>query len=240
MQNSKLQIKKFKLKTEKDKSFRFCIIVLSFTFYVLTFIGCVTIPPVMPPKPEGIPGIYHRVEKGQTLWRISKMYNLGLDELIKINRISDVTNIEVGQLIFIPSHEKPQILSDNYSAEDFIWPVKGKVIATFGRISNNMINKGINIQPHKAQDVVAARSGRVVFYSQDFDGFGKTIIIDHDDGFSTVYAGNSEVFIKAGDRVRKGAIIAKISSVDRDKNVYLHFEIRKGYMPQNPYFYLPR
>jgi len=155
-----------------------------------------------------------------------------LEEIVSINHISDATNIEVGQLIFIPGRQKPQAQPVKFSlSEDFIWPLKGKVIATFGQIFNNMINKGINIESY-AGDVVAARSGKVVFFDDHFSGFGKTIIIDHGDGFSTVYAMNSQVFIKAGDYIEKRALIAKAST--------LHFEIRKGHIPQNPLFYLPR
>jgi murein DD-endopeptidase MepM/ murein hydrolase activator NlpD len=209
-----------------------CYILVSLC--ILNFIGCATHPLVAPPKPEGLmPGIYHRVEKGQTLWRISKIYNVDLNELVNINHISDATNIETGQLIFIPSRLKPKAIANKYPlSEDFMWPMKGKVISTFGQIFNNMINKGINIQPYGTQNVVAARSGRVVFYSPDFKSFGKTIIIDHGDGFSTVYARNAQVFIKTGDLVGKGILIAKAGC--------LHFQIRKGYVPQNPYFYLPR
>jgi murein DD-endopeptidase MepM/ murein hydrolase activator NlpD len=101
-----------------------------------------------------------------------------------------------------------------------------------------MINKGINIQTYGSPNVVASRSGKVVFYDDNFKDFGKTIIIDHGDGFSTVYARNSQVFIKIGDYVQRGTLIAKAGSTDRDKNTYLHFQIRKGYIPQNPYFYL--
>ena len=118
--------------------------------------------------------------------------------------------------------------------------MRGRVITSFGQNSSNTINKGINIKPYSNQDVVAARGGKVVFYSEDFDGFGKTIIIDHGDGLLTVYSRNAQVFIKAGDVVQKGALIAKAGSAGRDKNTYLHFEIRKGHIPQNPYFYLPR
>ncbi|MBM3252459.1 MAG: M23 family metallopeptidase [Candidatus Omnitrophica bacterium] len=103
-----------------------------------------------------------------------------------------------------------------------------------------MINKGLNIQSYGNADIIASRSGKVVFYDNNFNDFGKTIIIEHSDGFSTVYARNSRVFIKVGDYVRKGTLIAKAGSTARDKNVYLHFEIRKGHLPQNPYFYLPR
>lgn len=216
------------------------VLFLVFTFYLLTFIGCATAPYVLPPKPEGIPGIYHRVEKGQTLWRISKIYNVDLDEIVNINRILDVSRIEIGQLIFIPRLQKQQPLSSQSYIEDFIWPVRGKVITAFGQTYNNMVNKGINIQPYETLDVIAARSGKVVFYSPDFEGFGKTIIVDHGDGLSTIYARNSQIFIKVGDSVQKGALIAKVgSSGDRDKDAYLHFEIRKGHISQNPYFYLP-
>ena len=212
---------------------RFLVLILILAFYILNFTGCAPAPYVRPGiTSAGMPGTYHKVERGQTLWRISKMYNADLEEIVSINHISDATNIEVGQLIFIPGRQKPQAQPVKYSlSDDFIWPLKGKVIATFGQIFNNMINKGINIQFY-AGDVVAARSGKVVFFDDHFLGFGKTIIIDHGDGFSTVYAMNSQVFIKAGDYIEKRALIAKAST--------LHFEIRKGHIPQNPLFYLPR
>jgi murein DD-endopeptidase MepM/ murein hydrolase activator NlpD len=66
------------------------------------------------------------------------------------------------------------------------------------------------------------------------------LIIDHGDGFSSVYARNSEVFIKVGENIKKGTVIAKVGSAGRDKNEYLHFQIRKGHIPQNPNFYLRR
>jgi murein DD-endopeptidase MepM/ murein hydrolase activator NlpD len=229
------------MRKSKIKNFESCIFILLFAFCILNFIGCATTSLVMPPKLEAMPGIYHRVERGQTLWGISKIYSIDLDEVVKINRITDATNIEIGQLIFIPHRKKPESLSRELPAEDFMWPVKGKVILTFGQTSHNMINKGINIQADSGSAVVAARSGKVVFYSPDFTGFGETIIIDHGDGFSTVYARNSQVFVKVGNEVKKGALIAKLgSSGKRDKNICLHFEIRKGFISQNPYFYLPR
>ena len=228
----------FKMKKSKIRN----ILYILFSLCILSFIGCATAPLVAPPKtPVGIPGFYHRMEKGQTLWRISKIYNVDLEELAKVNRIPDATNIEIGQLIFIPGSPGVQTSTNKYSSlEDFLWPVRGKVIATFGQTFNNMINKGINIQPYKTPDVFAARSGKVIFYNPDFKGFGKTIIIDHGDGFLSIYARNAQVFIKIGDTVQKGALIAKVGSAGRDKNTYLHFQIIKGHIPVNPYFYLPR
>jgi len=205
--------------------------------------GCVT-----PPAPHvplvvspASPGFYHTVIKGETLWKISKLYAVDIDELVKINHISNVTNIEVGQLVFIPK-QKPvkQVSFKPVYSEDFIWPVKGKVITAFGQTYNNMVNKGINIQADKPSNVVAARSGKVVFSRENFLCYGNTLIIDHGDNFSTVYARNSQLLVKMGDIVQRGALIAKVGTAGRDKNMYLHFEIRKGHLPQNPYFYLQK
>jgi len=219
--------------------FKLYFYLLPFTFYLFNIIGCAPRPYVKPTAPTGIPGIYHRVEKSETLWKISKIYNLDLDEIISVNHIPDAATIETGQLIFIPYRQKTQYLSTKSFTEDFLWPVRGRVISAFGQTFNNMINKGLNIQCYRNLDVVASRNGKVVFCDDDFKEFGKTIIIDHGDGFSTIYARNAQVFIKPGDYVQKGTLIAKAGSTDRDKNIYLHFEIRKGHIPQNPYFYLP-
>lgn len=220
--------------------------VLIFYFLLLAFCGCATVP-AYTPVPEkkvgpGIPGKYHKVQKGQTLWKISRIYGIDVDEIARINRISDAGSLDIGQLIFIPPDMKPAYTQsrDLSSDEDFIWPVEGRVISGFGQNSNNMVNKGINIQPYTNNDVVAARGGKVVFCADNFKGFGKTIIIDHGDGFSSVYARNAQISVRAGDRVQKATAIAKVGSAGRDRNKYLYFQIRKGHIPKNPYFYLPR
>ncbi len=169
------------------------------------------------------------------------MYDVDLDEIVRINRISEASNIEVGQLIFIPNRAKPQYPEyKNYvEPDDFIWPIKGKIISRFGQTRNNTLNKGLDIQPSVSDNVLAARTGRVVFCADDFNGYGKTVILDHGDGFMSVYAGNSTIMARPGERVQKGCVIAKIDANGRSDN-YLHLEIRKGNIAQNPYFYLSR
>ncbi|MCM8797173.1 MAG: LysM peptidoglycan-binding domain-containing M23 family metallopeptidase [Candidatus Omnitrophica bacterium] len=216
----------------------FSIITL---YLIINIFGCASpsyIAPSIAPLPK-ISGTYHRVEKGQTLWQISRMYNVELEEIVSINRIQGSSHIESGQLIFIPSQKRPAVTKGYSYRDSFIWPVKGMVIATFGQNFRNMINKGINIKPERNLEVIASQNGKVVFCSDDFGPFGKTIIIEHENGFSTVYARNSRLMVKAGDIVQKGAVIAIAGSNDKDKEVYLHFEIRKGSVPQNPYYYLP-
>ncbi len=206
--------------------------------------GCATTPPIAPTTLEGLSGIYHRVEKGETLWRISKIYNLELDELVRLNKINDARIIEQGQLIFIPKSKNlgetlNLVKSNSKKFEDFIWPLKGTIISYFGQIYNNVFNKGINIQAPFGSDIIACRSGVVNFYTEELGGLGKTLIIDHGDNFLTVYSRISNALVKVGQNVTQGALIAKVGYAAREKKCYLHFEIRKGHIAQNPYYYLP-
>jgi murein DD-endopeptidase MepM/ murein hydrolase activator NlpD len=167
------------------------------------------------------------------------MYDVDIDEILRVNRLSEESIIEIGQVLLIPSRTRQQNFAVKFSgSEDFIWPVKGRVIAGFGTNYHNLINKGLNIQAMPGENVLATRRGRVVFYAGHFGNFGKTVIIDHGDGLRSVYSRISEALVSVGDSIEKGAIIGRVGTGPRDKNVYLHFEIRKGSLAQNPLFYL--
>ncbi len=223
---------------------------------IFVLVGCATTPPEQSRKRASIPsatsfGFYHKVEKGQTLWKISRIYGVDMDELTHVNNIREDTPVEMGQLILIPRKKeeavaaRPVVTGVSGSAgsaflpgEDFIWPLKGRIIAAYGQFTDSLLNKGLNIEPRSNADVYAARSGKVIFYNDNFGVFGKTVIIDHGDGLSTVYTHASDVFVKVGDRVERGTRIARAGRIQGGRP-YLHFEIRKSHASQNPYHYLP-
>jgi murein DD-endopeptidase MepM/ murein hydrolase activator NlpD len=199
--------------------------------------GCATsgrTPPVESgPAAAGRPGgVYHTVTRGETLWRIALRYGADVDNIAAANRIQDATRIEAGQRILIPGALKRSMSFAAVPGEDFLWPLRGSVICGFGQAGQGGINKGLNIRPGRESVVKASRSGTVVFYNDDFLGLGKTVIIDHGDGFFTVYAGSRAVSVRPGDIVQRGSPIAE---ADRE---CIHFEIRKGAVSQNPAFYL--
>ncbi len=212
---------------------------------MLSLGGCATVPvsaPPVPPKPPGFSGFYHTLEKGQTLWRVSKMYNVDLEELVRLNGIATPSTLEIGQKILVPaSKDKPhlpppqQVIS---AAEDFQWPVRGPVLARFGSTINEITVKGLRIQAETGTAILAARSGMVVFYDPNLKGFGSTIIIDHGDGLHTVYAPAGEPDVSVGVRVRQGERIARVGKTAPGERTYLYFEIRRGATPQNPYYFL--
>jgi murein DD-endopeptidase MepM/ murein hydrolase activator NlpD len=222
--------------------------VISSAIFVLMLGGCAGAPVVSPPRqvtPAATKqqGVYHKVVKGETLWRISKNYGVELEKVVSVNGLSDAERIEAGQVIFIPSASKPaQVKAPAaavHSKEDFIWPLKGRVISSFGEKQGSTPNKGVDIQAKVGVPVVAARSGRVIFSEDKMRGYGKTVILEHGDGYQTVYAHNSEVLVRPGEAVTQSAPIAKVGSTGRSETPYLHFEIRKGHRPQNPFHYLP-
>ncbi len=183
---------------------------------------------------QNLQGIYHRVERGQTLWRISKIYGIELDEIIRSNKISDLTQINTGQLLFIPGAQKQAASShfDLYSTQDFIWPTKGKILSGFGDRASNTVNRGITLRTVSDAHVIASSSGTVIFATEKLKGYGKTVIIAHEGGLMTIYAMLSQILVKPGEHITQGTPIARCA------HGVMHFEIRKGYIPQNPYHYL--
>lgn len=85
----------------KKLDFKLILVFLSLTLFIS---GCVTIPsqPVVQPQ-----GIYHMVERGQTLYRISKTYRIDINQLMQANKIADPTQIDIGQKLFIPGVRFP-------------------------------------------------------------------------------------------------------------------------------------
>jgi murein DD-endopeptidase MepM/ murein hydrolase activator NlpD len=196
---------------------------------------------------EAQKGVYHKIEKGQTLWRIAKTYGVSVEELIRVNRIKDVTKIKIGQQIFIPGATKrlkvevyrpPQKSSLPKGKKSFIWPVRGKVISKFGRRGNSMHN-GIDIKAKIGTPIKAAKDGIVTYSQNTLRGYGNVIIITHEDEFTTLYAHNLVNLVKEKQRVKQGEIIGKVGQTGRATTPHLHFEIWKGLIAQDPYIYLP-
>jgi lipoprotein NlpD len=115
------------------------------------------------------------------------------------------------------------------------WPTSGKLIRTFSDSPNQ---RGISIAGKLGQPVHASAAGRVIFSGTGIRGFGKLIVIKHNNTFLSVYAHNNELLVKEGQNVAKGQRIAEMGSTDTDQ-VRLHFEIRRLGKPVDPMKLLP-
>ncbi len=116
----------------------------------------------------------------------------------------------------------------------FDWPVTGKVISSHGPKKGGLHNDGINIAAPAGTPVRAAESGVVAYTGGDLKGFGKLVLIKHQDGYVTAYAHNSQVLVQRGETVRRGDVIARVGETGNVDTPQLHFEIRKDAKPIDP------
>ena len=100
-------------------------------------------------------------------------------------------------------------------------------------------NKGIDIGGSSGRGVRAAAGGKVVYAGSGLRGYGRLIIVKHDEVYLSAYAHNSKLLVEDGAKVRKGQQIALMGNTGTDR-VKLHFEIRKRGKPVNPLKYLPK
>lgn len=115
------------------------------------------------------------------------------------------------------------------------WPASGKIVQGF----NGTTSKGIDIAGTLGEPVYAAAAGRVVYAGSELRGFGKLIIIKHNDDYISVYAHNNAMLVKEGEVVKRGQKIAEMGSTDAPR-VELHFEIRLRGKSIDPIGILPK
>jgi len=121
----------------------------------------------------------------------------------------------------------------------FAWPVKGPVITRFGIQPSGMKYNGIKIAAKEGAPVQAAAAGTII-YASYVKGYGETVIVKHDENYTTVYAYLKGSVAKKDDRVRKGEKIASVGpSEEHGGEPHLYFEIREKNKARNPQFFLP-
>ena len=116
----------------------------------------------------------------------------------------------------------------------WIWPTDGKVVAGFSENDS----KGIDISGKAGDAVIAAGDGKVVYSGTGLRGYGKLVIIKHNNTYLSAYAHNQNILVKEGQAVAKGQKIAEMGNTDADQ-VKLHFEVRRQGKPVDPLKYLP-
>jgi murein DD-endopeptidase MepM/ murein hydrolase activator NlpD len=120
----------------------------------------------------------------------------------------------------------------------FRWPVRGKVITSYGAKTNGKSNDGINLAVPEGTPVKAAEDGVVAYSGNELKGYGNLVLIRHSNGYVTAYAHASELMVKRGDTIKRGQIIAKSGQSGEVGSPQLHFEIRKGSSPVDPLQFL--
>jgi len=133
-----------------------------------------------------------------------------------------------------PPASGPQAQGDDEDRVDWSWPVSGKLVARFA----DPDNKGVDIAARLGEPVLASAPGRVVYSGSGLRGYGKLVIIKHNQTYLSAYAHNDRILVKEGQTVAKGQKIGEVGATDTDAPK-LHFEIRRLGKPVDPLKFLP-
>jgi murein DD-endopeptidase MepM/ murein hydrolase activator NlpD len=138
-----------------------------------------------------------------------------------------------------PSAESPVKAAEATGAlPTFRWPVRGKVITSYGAKTNGKSNDGINLAVPEGTPIKAAEDGVVAYSGNELKGYGNLVLVRHANGYVTAYAHASELLVKRGDTIKRGQVIAKSGQSGEVGSPQLHFEIRKGSSPVDPLQFL--
>ena len=139
-----------------------------------------------------------------------------------------------GNTVVASTEPKAPLPTPPTPAGDFIWPLKGAIISSYGPKEGGLHNDGVNIAAPVGTPVKAAQSGVVAYAGNELKGYGNLLLIRHANGWMTAYAHNSKLLVKRGDTVVKGQTISLSGSSGSVTSPQVHFEIRKGAKAVDP------
>ena len=122
--------------------------------------------------------------------------------------------------------------------DKFHWPLKGKILAKYGKKQGGLKNEGLNIKSKQGTGVLAAETGQVVYCGDALKGYGNLILLKHREGWVTAYAHLDKILVKKGDTVKKGSKVATVGATGNVDQPQLHFEIRRQTRTVDPLKYL--
>ena len=191
-------------------------------------------------------GTICRVSAGDTISEIASVYNVPVETIMTVNKLSDPENLVPGQLLLLPeakvSATSLKVAAASRSA-GFVWPVTGKVTDGFGwRVhpitGKKQFHEGIDIAAPSNTAVIAAASGTVTFTGWS-DGYGRLVIVSHADGYRTKYGHLSRYTVSEGQKVDKGEVLGYVGQSGSATGPHCHFEIEVLGQSKNPRNYLP-
>ena len=126
----------------------------------------------------------------------------------------------------------------NTGPEGFIWPLINRITSRFGP-RGRRIHTGVDIAAPSYHEVVAAADGEVIYVQHSRRGLGNAVVLQHENGYRTVYGHGVVILVQEGDTVKRGEPILGVGNSGHSTGNHLHFEIRKDGIPLNPIPLMP-
>lgn len=210
-----------------------------------------TIKPKQTLKIPPVTGVVHTVVSGETVYSIAKKYKTSAQNIVNFifNDFTDIDTFALrsGQLLYVPDGiiepEQPKYaaMAPQYAnaiagvrgSTNFIWPTTG-IITQYP----TWYHMAFDIASNALPPIIAADTGTVTFAGCINWGYGCHVVIDHGNGYSTLYAHMSVISVSAGQAVNQGQQLGIMGSTGRSTGPHLHFEIRQGGVLLNPQNFL--
>jgi murein DD-endopeptidase MepM/ murein hydrolase activator NlpD len=194
-------------------------------------------------------GISHKVQKGDTVYSIAKKYDTSAQTIVDYP-YNTFTNDEtfalaVGQVVVVPDGVMPSVTLWSPTARvrqvtpdagtvvasgSFVWPASGRITQRY-----SWFHPAIDIANNAAPSILAADAGTVMIAGwPDGYGYGNRVLIDHGNGYKTLYGHLSRIYVVPGQTVSRGAAIGKMGSTGRSTGIHLHFEVYSNGVRLNP------
>ncbi len=189
-----------------------------------------------------VTGVVHTVKGGETIYSIAKKYSVSAQAIVDFpfNEFSndETFALAIGQQLIVPDGEMPDepisaprtYLANQLTPNagvvsatgSWIWPAAGRITQYF-----KAWHKGLDIANQGGGPILAADSGTVVVAGWvDNTGYGNRVMIDHGNGYKTLYAHLSKIAVTVGQTVRRGDVLGQMGSTGRSTGTHLHFEVR--------------
>lgn len=198
-----------------------------------------------------VTGVSHIVKSGDTLETVAKKYSASAQAIVDFpfNGVPDDFSLKAGQVLVIPDGTPPEVkapkprpqpqylaqgpgspvFSAPYGAQ-FIWPAGGQLTQYFA-----WYHPGIDIANRVAPGIAASDGGVVLVAGwPDGMGYGNRVVLDHGNGYTSLYAHLSNIYVSVGQTVSRGQLIGQMGSTGRSTGTHLHLEIHYKGVPFNP------
>ena len=182
-------------------------------------------------------GVWYKVRRGDTVWDVAKKHGISHRDVLNINRLSPSEIIFIGQKLFLPG-------VGSYGG--FSSPLKSRLFVTsrYGYRRHPITRRrkfhhGLDLRAKTGTTVYAAKSGKVIFVGR-YGGYGRLVIIKHDDGYTTRYGHLSRIKVNNGQKVKTNTVIGLSGNTGRSTGPHLHFEVRLKGQTIDPAKYLNR
>ena len=174
------------------------------------------------------------------------IYNADVTYLngVETDRVIYSTNVlsqPTTQVVAVGSKPRPKTMATG----SFQWPIRGTISSGYGNryiFGSYSFHSGIDIAAPYGASIAAADGGKVIWSGKgtgSYWSYGNYVVIDHENGLQTIYAHCSSLLVKAGERVFKGQVIAKVGATGRTTGNHCHFQVKKNGTTVSPWSYLP-